>query len=80
MVNHGRRIRSYPPICPDLFDSENNAGVFSPPVVEAVTKRTPVKRLGQPDDLKAAVVFLASPGSKFTTGHSLVVDGGWTVW
>jgi NAD(P)-dependent dehydrogenase (short-subunit alcohol dehydrogenase family) len=42
--------------------------------------RTPVKRLGRDDDLRAAIVYLASPGSSFYTGQSLVVDGGWTIW
>jgi gluconate 5-dehydrogenase len=37
-------------------------------------------RVGVDDDLKAAVVFLASPGAKFVTGQSVVVDGGWTIW
>jgi NAD(P)-dependent dehydrogenase (short-subunit alcohol dehydrogenase family) len=38
------------------------------------------KRLGETDDLKAGVVFLASPGAKFVTGQDLIIDGGWTVW
>jgi NAD(P)-dependent dehydrogenase (short-subunit alcohol dehydrogenase family) len=64
----------------ELFDSENNAGIFTPEITASVSARTPVKRFGQSDDLKAAIVFLASPGSKFTTGQSIVVDGGWTAW
>lgn len=38
----------------------------------------PLKTLGSPDQVAEAIVFLASDKSKFTTGSSLVVDGGWT--
>ena len=37
----------------------------------------PAGRWGQPDDLAGAVVFLASPASRYVHGHVLAVDGGW---
>lgn len=41
---------------------------------------TPMQRPGQPSELGGAVVYLASDASSFTTGHALVVDGGYTIW
>ncbi|WP_274036453.1 SDR family oxidoreductase [Streptomyces sp. MMBL 11-1] len=34
-------------------------------------------RRGQPDDVAAAIVFLAGPSASFTIGQSLHIDGGW---
>ena len=42
-----------------------------------ILDRIPAGRWGQPDDLTGAVVFLASPASRYVHGHVLAVDGGW---
>ena len=41
---------------------------------------TPMGRPGEPDELKGLAVFLASDASKFITGHTIVIDGGYTIW
>jgi len=41
---------------------------------------TPVGRIGQPEDLESAIVFLASRASDFMAGSVLVIDGGYTCW
>jgi len=41
---------------------------------------TPMGRLGRPEDLQGAALFLASAASAYVTGHDLVVDGGYTLW
>lgn len=45
-------------------------------VIDMMTNRTPVNRLGQPEDIANAYVFLASPEASFITGTVLSVDGG----
>ena len=43
-------------------------------------KRTPLGRIGTPKDVANAVLFLISEGANFITGHTLIVDGGWTAY
>lgn len=47
-------------------------------VRKEVLSRIPLGRLAEVDDVLGAVVFLASPASDMVTGHTLVIDGGWT--
>jgi len=45
---------------------------------EYVLGNTPLGRVGQPEEVSGAVVFLASKASDYMTGHVMLVDGGWT--
>ncbi|OGW48540.1 MAG: hypothetical protein A2Z50_07240 [Nitrospirae bacterium RBG_19FT_COMBO_42_15] len=48
--------------------------------VERYTKKTPLKRMGAPDDVIGAVILLASDASSYITGQNILIDGGWTAW
>jgi NAD(P)-dependent dehydrogenase (short-subunit alcohol dehydrogenase family) len=50
----------------------------APATKEHTLKRTPMGRLGRPEDLEGVIAFLCSDASRFITGHILYVDGGWT--
>ena len=47
---------------------------------EELVSRIPWGRAGQPEDIVGAAVFLASDAAELITGHTMLVDGGWTAW
>jgi len=60
--------------------SRMTVGTFASEEWTAPTlSRTPLGRLGEPDDIAGAILFLTSPGAKWITGQTLAVDGGYTV-
>ena len=72
---YGIRVNS---ISPGYMKTEMTISAMSKlfPVWESLT---PLGRLGEPEELRGALVYLASDASSYTIGHDLVVDGGYTI-
>lgn len=67
-------------IAPGLVKTDFARALWEDPnYVEPRLKRTPLRRLGEPEDIAGAAVFLASPAAAWMTGQTITVDGGATV-
>ena len=67
-------------IAPGLIRTDFAKALWeNPETLRSATASTPLRRIGEPDEIAGAAVFLASAAGRFTTGHTLVVDGGQTI-
>jgi NAD(P)-dependent dehydrogenase (short-subunit alcohol dehydrogenase family) len=65
-------------IAPGFFVTNIGGGhAHNPELQAALAKDIPMHRVGQPDDIKALALFLASPASEYITGQEILIDGGW---
>ena len=66
-------------VAPGYIDTDmSRGGIASPEWGPIWRNMTPMDRVGQPDEIAAATLFLASPASSYITGEVLVADGGYT--
>jgi NAD(P)-dependent dehydrogenase (short-subunit alcohol dehydrogenase family) len=63
-------------IAPGLVRTDFARALWEGPGGARMAKSLPLKRLGEPEDIAGAAVFLSSPAASWITGHTLVVDGG----
>ncbi len=67
-------------IAPGLIRTDFARALWeNPETLRRATAGTPLRRIGEPDEIAGAAVFLASSAGRFTTGQTLVVDGGSTI-
>jgi NAD(P)-dependent dehydrogenase (short-subunit alcohol dehydrogenase family) len=79
-VEYGRHNVRVNCIAPGLVRTDFARALWEDPVtLKAATATAPLRRIGEPDDIAGAAVFLAAAAGHFVTGQVLVVDGGVTV-
>ena len=67
-------------IAPGLIRTDFAKALWeNPTALAARNASTPLRRIGEPDEIAGAAVYLAAPASRFMTGQSLVIDGGVTI-
>lgn len=75
-INNNFRLNA---ICPGFIDTDMNKMIKDKQhVFEKVSQGIPMKRLGSPEDISGAAIFLASGASSYMTGQVITVDGGLT--
>jgi 2-deoxy-D-gluconate 3-dehydrogenase len=75
-AQHGITVNA---IAPTFVNTPLVAALLtSEEIRKEVLSRIPLGRLAEPEDIVGAVLYLASPAAAMVTGHTLVIDGGWT--
>ena len=76
-ASRGIRINA---VCPGAIETPMVAEMVAkePETMKDITKEQPIGRLGRPEEVASAVLWLCSDGASFVIGHALAVDGGYT--
>lgn len=77
-ASRGIRVNA---VCPGTIDTPMVADMLAkePDAMKDILRDQPIGRLGRPEEIAAAVLWLCSEGATFVIGHALVVDGGYTI-
>jgi len=76
-------IATYYGSCNIRANTISPGGIYDnqdPLFIEKYSRKTPLGRMGKPQEIVGAVIYLASDASSFVTGQNILVDGGWTAW
>ncbi len=68
-------------VCPGVIETPMLATMLAkdPEAIKNILSNQPIGRLGRPEEVASAVLWLCSPAASFVVGHALAVDGGYTV-
>jgi NAD(P)-dependent dehydrogenase (short-subunit alcohol dehydrogenase family) len=83
IINFTRYLATYLATYNIRVNCISPGGIFNEQPVSFVEKykqRTPMGRMGKPEDIAGGVLFLLSNLSSYMTGQNLVIDGGWSSW
>jgi NAD(P)-dependent dehydrogenase (short-subunit alcohol dehydrogenase family) len=75
LAGYGIRVNC---ISPGAFPADET--VKQKEFLHRLLAKIPMGRVGKPEDLEGAAVFLASDASSYITGQNIIIDGGWTIW
>ncbi len=76
-ARHGIRVNA---VAPGIIETNMTAPMMAfESLVGPILERTPMRRLGTPDDVAPVVLFLAGPAARYITGQTIPVDGGFSV-
>ena len=79
-VEHGSKNIRANTIAPGLIKTYFAQALWdNPDILRESTATTPMRRIGMPDEIAGAAVFLASEAGAFMTGQQMVIDGGQTI-
>src|SRR5437879_11843206 len=76
-ASRGIRINA---VCPGTIETPMVADMLAkePDAMKEIMRDQPIGRLGRPEEIASAGLWLSSPAASFVIGHALVVDGGYT--
>ena len=75
-ARHSIRVNA---VCPGYIKTKMTAArLEDPESTEKLLSREPMGRIGEPEEVASAVVWLCSDDASFVTGHAMAIDGGWT--
>ena len=79
-VEWGKHNINVNAVAPTFVHTPGTEAALADPTFHAdvVERIAALHRIGEPVDVTGAVVFLASPAASLITGHTLLIDGGWT--